>query len=71
MPETKQAVHRTGSYLSNAAYRKIKRVLSFKRREYFKLFYTDVLSEFWCSAVAPRTLLTIYDFQSLSLCTSG
>lgn len=38
MPESKQAVHRTGSYLSNSAYRKIKRVLSFRRREYFKLF---------------------------------
>ncbi|KAK3524036.1 hypothetical protein QTP70_017549 [Hemibagrus guttatus] len=33
MPESKQAVHRTGSYLSNSAYRKIKRVLSFKRRQ--------------------------------------
>lgn len=38
MPESKQAVHRTGSYLSNSAYRKIKRVLSFRRREYVKLF---------------------------------
>lgn len=44
MPESKQAVHRTGSYISNSAYRKIKRVLSFRRREYFKL--SDLLRDF-------------------------
>lgn len=46
MPESKQAVHRTGSYLSNSAYRKIKRVLSFRRREYFELFSRDLLRDF-------------------------
>lgn len=59
MPESKQAVHLTGSYLSNSAYRKIKRVLSFRRREYFKLLQTRA-ERFWCSA-------TIYDFKNLSL----
>ncbi|XP_058271243.1 rho GTPase-activating protein 24 isoform X4 [Hemibagrus wyckioides] len=45
MPESKQAVHRTGSYLSNSAYRKIKRVLSFKRRVFGQRLEETVLYE--------------------------
>ncbi|CAB1333220.1 unnamed protein product [Coregonus sp. 'balchen'] len=36
MPENKATVCRTSSYLSHSAYRKIKRVLSFRRREYLR-----------------------------------
>lgn len=36
MPENKATVCRTSSYLSHPAYRKIKQVLSFRRREYLR-----------------------------------
>lgn len=36
MPENKATVYRTSSYLSHSAYRKIKRVLSFRRREFLR-----------------------------------
>ncbi|XP_053504577.1 rho GTPase-activating protein 24 isoform X1 [Ictalurus furcatus] len=45
MPESKQAVHLTGSYLSNSAYRKIKRVLSFRRRVFGQRLEETVLYE--------------------------
>ncbi|XP_066502675.1 rho GTPase-activating protein 24 isoform X2 [Hoplias malabaricus] len=45
MPENKQAVQRTGSYLSHSAYRKIKRVLSFRRRVFGQRLEETVLYE--------------------------
>ncbi|TSL04388.1 Rho GTPase-activating protein 24 [Bagarius yarrelli] len=45
MPESKQALHRTGSYLSSSAYRKIKRVLSFKKRVFGQRLEETVLYE--------------------------
>lgn len=45
MPENKQTIQRTGSYLSHSAYRKIKRVLSFKRRVFGQRLEETVLYE--------------------------
>uniref|UniRef100_A0A8C2JSS2 Si:ch211-247j9.1 n=1 Tax=Cyprinus carpio TaxID=7962 RepID=A0A8C2JSS2_CYPCA len=45
MPENKQTIHRTGSYLSHSAYRKIKRVLSFRRRVFGQRLEETVLYE--------------------------
>ncbi|XP_067280475.1 rho GTPase-activating protein 24 isoform X2 [Pseudorasbora parva] len=45
MPENKQTIHRTGSYLSHSAYRKIKRVLSFRRRVFGQRLDETVLYE--------------------------
>ncbi|KAK1787379.1 hypothetical protein P4O66_002872 [Electrophorus voltai] len=45
MPENKQAVQRTGSYLSHSAYRRIKRVLSFRRRVFGQRLEETVLYE--------------------------
>ncbi|XP_058613681.1 rho GTPase-activating protein 24 isoform X1 [Onychostoma macrolepis] len=45
MPENKQTIQRTGSYLSHSAYRKIKRVLSFRRRVFGQRLEETVLYE--------------------------
>ncbi|XP_030639206.1 rho GTPase-activating protein 24 [Chanos chanos] len=45
MPENKQTVQRTSSYLSHSAYRKIKRVLSFRRRVFGQRLEETVLYE--------------------------
>ncbi|XP_046873457.1 rho GTPase-activating protein 24 isoform X2 [Hypomesus transpacificus] len=45
MPEIKSSVGRTGSYLSHSAYRKIKRVLSFRRRVFGQRLEETVLYE--------------------------
>ncbi|XP_038821564.1 rho GTPase-activating protein 24-like [Salvelinus namaycush] len=45
MPENKATVYRTSSYLSHSAYRKIKRVLSFRRRVFGQRLEETVLYE--------------------------
>ncbi|XP_056302376.1 rho GTPase-activating protein 24 isoform X3 [Danio aesculapii] len=45
MPENKQSIQRTGSYLSHSAYRKIKRVLSFRKRVFGQRLEETVLYE--------------------------
>ncbi|KAG9346801.1 hypothetical protein JZ751_007138 [Albula glossodonta] len=45
MPENKQAVSRTGSYLSGATYRRIRRVLSFRRRVFGQRLEETVVYE--------------------------
>ncbi|KAG5844211.1 hypothetical protein ANANG_G00159820 [Anguilla anguilla] len=45
MPENKQALSRSGSYLSGATYRRIKRVLSFRRRVFGQRLEETVVYE--------------------------
>ncbi|KAI1902972.1 hypothetical protein AGOR_G00022280 [Albula goreensis] len=45
MPENKQAMSRTGSYLSGATYRRIRRVLSFRRRVFGQRLEETVVYE--------------------------
>ncbi|XP_016134156.1 rho GTPase-activating protein 24 isoform X2 [Sinocyclocheilus grahami] len=63
MPENKQTIQRTGSYLSHSAYRKIKRVLSFRRRVFGQKLEETVLYERrYGDRMAPLVVEQCVDF---------